>query len=543
MKATLTSLAVAIFSIPAGMAAASAVKDAFQPLKVETLPSLSVPRSCHVFRIIEGEPTVLGGHTTGFNLTDSGEWFDGKQWHSFRMAYPHDGGFSVLLEDGSLMVGGGCAEPFGIGQTWGVEIYNPLSHSCDPYGILDRKRAFASALNLGADTLAVSGNWYSKDGIEIHIPGKGFIPLKEASADRCTPYMLPSPDGDALIFSSWDSRGNTMPLVVDRLKGEPFMVPAMEQWNISSMQANASSYTYEIGRYDYLLTAKNVNDGRLGLIRVSDNQLRPIECDREIPMYTADSVMIIYNTLPVIDKRRRHAYLVGNDRNGYIYLADINYDSALVGSKAHLRMSRSEAPLRPFIESAMALDGNGNIMLTGGIDEDNFHPVSSVYLLMINPVKKERGLLFPLLALLAAATAAAAIILARKKKHIKEEDETPAPAKPQSGGDMLSKIIALMEEEQVFRRKDLRLSDLALMLGTNSTYISACINSQLGQSFNSFVTGYRIRYATHLMENNPDMVLTDVSEESGFTSERSFFRNFKTVTGLTPSEWKARQNK
>ena len=38
------------------------------------------------------------------------------------------------------------------------------------------------------------------------------------------------------------------------------------------------------------------------------------------------------------------------------------------------------------------------------------------------------------------------------------------------------------------------------------------------------------------------MRLSEISEESGFSSEVTFYRNFKARTGQTPSEWLASQS-
>jgi YesN/AraC family two-component response regulator len=95
-----------------------------------------------------------------------------------------------------------------------------------------------------------------------------------------------------------------------------------------------------------------------------------------------------------------------------------------------------------------------------------------------------------------------------------------------------------MEDRQLFRRSDLRVGDVASELGTNSTYISACLNSQMGVSFPTFVARYRVACAQDLMRREPDKHLSDVAEEAGFANEASFFRTFKQITGVTPSEWK-----
>ena len=41
------------------------------------------------------------------------------------MVYNHDFSFSVVLKSGKVLLGGGCAEPLGIGQTFPTEMYDP----------------------------------------------------------------------------------------------------------------------------------------------------------------------------------------------------------------------------------------------------------------------------------------------------------------------------------------------------------------------------------------------------------------------------------
>ena len=94
-----------------------------------------------------------------------------------------------------------------------------------------------------------------------------------------------------------------------------------------------------------------------------------------------------------------------------------------------------------------------------------------------------------------------------------------------------------MEDRQLFRRSDLRISDVASELATNSTYISACLNGQLGVSFPVFVARYRVEYAQQLIRNYPDIKIAAVWTEAGFSHESTFFRIFKSVVGMTPKEW------
>ena len=81
-------------------------------------------------------------------------------------------------------------------------------------------------------------------------------------------------------------------------------------------------------------------------------------------------------------------------------------------------------------------------------------------------------------------------------------------------------------------------TDIAARLATNRTYVSAIIKSLSGDSFSTLVNGYRVRYAQKLMQEHPKMSVTEIAEESGFSSRSAFYRNFKDITGLSPAEWK-----
>ena len=96
----------------------------------------------------------------------------------------------------------------------------------------------------------------------------------------------------------------------------------------------------------------------------------------------------------------------------------------------------------------------------------------------------------------------------------------------------------MVEERQLYLVKDLKISDIARELGTNATYISACINGQMGVSFPEFIAGYRVAHAQKLMREHPEMHSVEVWEASGFNNEKTFLRCFRSQTGMTPAAWK-----
>ena len=83
------------------------------------------------------------------------------------------------------------------------------------------------------------------------------------------------------------------------------------------------------------------------------------------------------------------------------------------------------------------------------------------------------------------------------------------------------------------------MAELAAILGSNRSTISNCINSQRACSFPYFVNTYRVAHAQGLLSSRPDMKIAEVCVKSGFSSEASFYRIFKAVTGTTPIAWKA----
>ena len=103
----------------------------------------------------------------------------------------------------------------------------------------------------------------------------------------------------------------------------------------------------------------------------------------------------------------------------------------------------------------------------------------------------------------------------------------------------MARIVQLMETQQVYLNQDLKVNDVADALGVHRNTISACINAQKGCSFNQFVNEYRVEYAKKLLREADEIKISYICHEAGFATESTFFRAFKTSTGMTPKEWAA----
>ena len=500
---------------------------------------LSTP---HVM-VLSGELTLFGGHTDGFLLSPSAWYLKGGAWHEVPMKYPHDVAACTLLPDGRVMLGGGSAEAFGIGQSWGVEIYDPATHSFTAEGVLDRKRAGASALALPDGRVLVSGNWYAPDAMEIYEPGKGFSFLKEVAAARNTPFILASAPDNAVVFSGPDNYGKPSDGTVDRLQGDPFHEPLLDEWEPWVAQRADLS----IGEYAYLVLARHRESGEWGILRIVGEHFSLLETDQTLPA-RSEAGGYIWNQLAV-DRSRRSAYTLGVDTEGNACVARICYDPIFDGGPAEVTLTEIPGPFP--LASTFALLPDGTLVLVGGTrfssvggfpSGDNFKTVREVWAFPTEPAEAAG---FPWGWMLGAGLLLLALMsltLANLHNRRNAAPQIPEPTDSDAGirKDLMEQMSALIEDQQLFRRKNLRITDVADELATNKTYVSALLNNLSGEKFTSMITRLRVEYAQKLMREHPDMILDEVADESGFSSRTTFFRSFKALTGTTPQEWKTK---
>jgi AraC-like DNA-binding protein len=69
--------------------------------------------------------------------------------------------------------------------------------------------------------------------------------------------------------------------------------------------------------------------------------------------------------------------------------------------------------------------------------------------------------------------------------------------------------------------------------------LSAFINREYGMGFREFLNRYRVEYMIDNL-NKPEwqqFTIEAIASESGFNSRITFFKNFKQITGQSPSEY------
>lgn len=516
-------------------------------LDVTRLPDLNIPRSGHNVFYANGELTVVGGHTSGFVMTPTAEYFNNGSWHIVPTVYSHDNGMAVVLGGGQrVLLAGGHDKNLGIGQSWEVEMYNCETHTSDGFGSFDRNRAFAQGVEMDSGRVLITGNHQGNDAFEVFDGQKSFHYVKDISVWRSMPYLLPIAQNDVVAFGAvWRDGGFNPCDTVDRLKGEPFCVSLLKEW--MPMLYDQNNHAQEafigdkaIGDYSYLVAAQNL-DGEIAFVCVHDTAFSLLPTTCPVPTLT-EWGRIKYDRPAIADRHARRAYIVGNDTTGRVYVVAVEYDK----QPAPLTLYYTD-PLPDFGNTTPVLTPNGDLVVTGGIADDNFSPFASVWLLHTGERKAavmanahpHRTWLWVLGGLLLVAAVLLVVRYNVGLSHCGSPTEPiPAPQPDNAANELMASITQLMETQHLYLNPELKVTDVADALGVHRNAVSACINAQ-GCSFNQFVNDYRLNHAKKLLSQASEMKISTIGLESGFANESTFFRAFKTATGMTPKEWAA----
>ncbi len=514
----------------------------------ERLPDLSIPRHSHcAFFSPQGELTVVGGHTKGFVPTPTAEYLKDGKWQVVPMVYCHDDGVCVPLHTGKVLLAGGYERNLGIGQTFEVEMYDPETHTFNGFGCLDKRRTHVSGVELANGQVVISGNWYNEDAIATWNGGMYFESVSKVSVPRSSPYLFPISDDNIMVVADeQDNYGKPVDAsIVDRMKGESFRVPLLEEWTPILLHHQTHANACTIGDHQYLFPVHD-KSGQVAIIEVRDTvfSLLPTACP--IPVHTKFGE-IVWFTQIMVDREHQRAYMMGfNVEETKKFVLAINYAERPATMKCYYTGQRMASSV-----TLPVLTPDGNLVITGGFDSNttNFDPTAEVWLFPL--ANKE----LPQAAISTTSSkdyylligAAVLLILVAggwiywKRRHRKATPEVEESPSEEATYQLLLRIRQHMDEQRPYLNSELKVRDIANYLGTNSRYISYCIKRVEQCTFSAYINKHRVAYAQQLMRRHPDIKLTEVYLKSGFANEISFFRTFKGITGMTPSEWKAKE--
>lgn len=102
---------------------------------------------------------------------------------------------------------------------------------------------------------------------------------------------------------------------------------------------------------------------------------------------------------------------------------------------------------------------------------------------------------------------------------------------------LMQHVLNYVEENY---QHEITLKTLSKSLGYDYHYLSGIINDGLNSNFLSFLNEYRINKICELMMDDPLTPISDLAFSCGYTSLRTFNRNFIAIKKMTPRKY--RQN-
>lgn len=103
-----------------------------------------------------------------------------------------------------------------------------------------------------------------------------------------------------------------------------------------------------------------------------------------------------------------------------------------------------------------------------------------------------------------------------------------------------NKIEQLFTQEQIFTDPSLTIKSISERLFKPEYLVSLSVNTYFKQSFPELLNFYRIQYASSLIESNTykNLSIEGIAYESGYNSISAFYRAFKNLKGVTPTQFK-----
>lgn len=120
------------------------------------------------------------------------------------------------------------------------------------------------------------------------------------------------------------------------------------------------------------------------------------------------------------------------------------------------------------------------------------------------------------------------------------KEETEQPAAPAPNPELFGLIDGIIRQERLYADESLQRQDILDRFDISRRTLNDLLAVHAdGQSFTAYINAMRLEDAVRLLREQPEMSLTDIAENVGFTPS-TFRDQFKRQFGMTPTEY--RQN-
>lgn len=106
--------------------------------------------------------------------------------------------------------------------------------------------------------------------------------------------------------------------------------------------------------------------------------------------------------------------------------------------------------------------------------------------------------------------------------------------------DCIARLEALVENEKLYAEDGVTVRVVAKKLGVPARLVSEAVNRIYGESYSRHMNRLRVDAAKRLLHENVGISITEVMLDAGFRTKSSFNKEFRAITGETPSAFRQR---
>jgi AraC-like DNA-binding protein len=297
--------------------------------------------------------------------------------------------------------------------------------------------------------------------------------------------------------------------------------------------------------YIYLLPVFNKQSNQAAIARLEGCDVQMLPTDGVIPMQYEGSDIEWFTSF-IVNRRKHYGYMLGRDTYFHLYVLAVDYAKQPAHLTFHTTDKQDTIPY-----GTPVLLPDGDLLLVCGHTDNNFTPFATALRLHMGTVEAQEAQaghwwFWLLLGTVFVLVIGVVVWIFRSRKpHLPVDtnaaEDSTSETSNKSGEELMARICEQVEQRKMYLDCSLKVADVAAVVGTNSRYVSDCIKASRGCTFTQFVNNYRIEHSKRLLLQQPDAKITSVALQSGFANETSFFRTFKSMTGMTPREWVAQQ--
>jgi AraC-like DNA-binding protein len=101
-----------------------------------------------------------------------------------------------------------------------------------------------------------------------------------------------------------------------------------------------------------------------------------------------------------------------------------------------------------------------------------------------------------------------------------------------------SKLMHAIEIDKLYLNPDLTIKNVTDHIGSNTKNVSQVINQMHNKNFFDFINSYRCTEVKLILQAEENTTIMEAMFQSGFNSKSSFNKEFKKLSGQTPTEFK-----